>query len=421
MNKELLLSIIQELLPLVGDPPGIDNLNPESSQYRVNTHHYVSIDERFLQKLIDGLQKQDELVALDGTNAFSSPNGGRTLRIWDFAHWILAQCRFRNPLQVLEQLEDIIMSNKVLCTEVLVLWGLHPTEPINLTDEIDLVPLASLPSSQPKDELIGLNKYLHPIDLSLILRPRPKAALVHRFDHTPIFNPRHTDKKQIEHISREEVMRDIGLSLILLEDRPIFPIAHWYEVNEDVPIIGGVRGWGGKKLDWAFITQVDPKSYDKDIFRMHVQSYLELEKPFRNKLRIPLERLNSAKLWLATGETLNAAIELGIAIEALLTNDLESDAPISYTVRIRGAFFLGGNSDDRKLVYKQLKLLYTLRSLAAHNGYLPERVKIPINNDEKVEKSTSEFLALGCEICKRLISELMLAKRFPNWESLILG
>lgn len=117
-----------------------------------------------------------------------------------------------------------------------------------------------------------------------------------------------------------------------------------------------------------------------------------------------------------------AAIDLGIAAEALLTRDRDHDAPISYLLRTRGALLLGGSADERRDHYMTLRDLYNLRSKVAHQGEIIDYTSTPHSTSarEKLEQS-AEKLKRGEALCTRMIRQIIDTGSFPNWDELALG
>lgn len=111
------------------------------------------------------------------------------------------------------------------------------------------------------------------------------------------------------------------------------------------------------------------------------------------------------------------AIELGIALESLLLNDIESYTPLSYQLRLRGALLHGGTETDRANVYDLLYDIYDLRSKAAHGGKLKIRDKF--RNGQRMK--TESRLWQGIELCAHLIRKVAEQKKWPDWKSLVLG
>jgi hypothetical protein len=101
--------------------------------------------------------------------------------------------------------------------------------------------------------------------------------------------------------------------------------------------------------------------------RRYLSLYLQAPENLLRAIQIPISRLNQ---YYARLEDIEAAIDLGIALEVLFASDRSPDAPVGYLLRMRGALWLGGGAMRRKRHFDILKKAYDLRSQAAHTGTL---------------------------------------------------
>ena len=126
------------------------------------------------------------------------------------------------------------------------------------------------------------------------------------------------------------------------------------------------------------------------------------------RLRVALRRLGLAmrRHW-----SVDAAIDIGIALEALLGDDRPNDASITMTLRLRGSRLLGRNLEERLQISELLSSIYVVRSKAVHIGMLPEEVKGMKSND---------VLARGANLLAQLARHLILNGE-PQWDNLLFG
>ena len=107
-------------------------------------------------------------------------------------------------------------------------------------------------------------------------------------------------------------------------------------------------------------------------------------------------------------------IDIGIAIESLLLHDYQSNDPISFPFRLRGAWMLGRNYEEREKYQGLFKELYNCRCAAVHKGKLTQKKK-------KVGLSLAELAKKGDSLCVELIKKILQTKKLPDWNRLILG
>ncbi|MEQ9619490.1 MAG: hypothetical protein RIG61_09990 [Deltaproteobacteria bacterium] len=423
MEVDRIVRLVTETLPEVNDPPGIEYLNPDSSAYKINTLYHVSVPELHEQRLIELLSKQPELSQYDGGNASRSPSSSQSVRLKNFSDWILAQSRFRDPKEVVNQLETFVNQNTTTCTEVVVFWGIHPAEIVEVYNGIKLLPLESLAASVPKEDLIGVNRYVHPVDKSFSSSPRPRAALAREFEHSPILKVPGDSTKSGQDKSRQQLMEEIVHLLVVFDKTPVCKVAHWYQTEENTPLIGGVRAWSGisANLGSTLNKEIPQKKYEATSLQSFIKQYVELKPEIKDQLRTPLERLNSAMLWYSSGDVYNAAIDLRTAMESLLTYDLEHDAPIAFNIRLRGALLLGGEYNVKNWNYERFKLLYKICSHAVHKGKVKRTYSYTTLENVKERKSPHSVLAEGFELHTQLIEKIIEDGEFPDWDKLVLG
>lgn len=367
-------------------------LNPASALVQQLDRNAVTAPPAVVAAITNGLSSHPVLrrFARDGLRLSTSPGSGAGFGLEFVARWILAQTRHGDPLEAIGRLEALIEANAIECLEVTAVWGLNPSREVDLyaAEGIRLVRLDSVPSSQPRDELLEIPRVLEPTHDTLRLVPRPRAALVRSFRHAPLFlAPGATDP-----VGRDLalLMDEITLALSLVTEKGSAPIAHWFQLLGDPPLLTTVGGWGGKELKWAFIQRIEPSEYDAVEAHDVVASYLRLVTA-RPYLRETLTWLNRSML---EAELRDKALELGIALECLLLKKGDSKKK---TIARRGAQALGGGGKVLEANKARLETLYELRSRVAHEGTLPEEGKwvgdlVP----------TAEILRQGIRICADL-------------------
>jgi hypothetical protein len=132
-------------------------------------------------------------------------------------------------------------------------------------------------------------------------------------------------------------------------------------------------------------------------------------------LKIPLERLNRG---LAAASSVDCAIDVGLALEALLLGDLGPNDQLSLAFRLRGAWLLGANPSERKALWQDFRNIYDCRSSAVHKGKLP-------SGEYQVESgkvSADEFIRTrGRSVAANAVLKVIEGGASPDWAALILG
>jgi hypothetical protein len=121
------------------------------------------------------------------------------------------------------------------------------------------------------------------------------------------------------------------------------------------------------------------------------------------KLRLPLDISLSRRVKaMNTWNKINKAIDLGIALESVLTSPKTRDQ-LSLQIRLLGAKLASSEPDKRVKVYSTLKAVYNIRSSAVHNGMVDNTYKV----SGEGPKSSSDILNDGIAILGECLEEII--------------
>jgi len=309
------------------------------------------------------------------------PGGWSKVLFWEEAQWLLREGAKGTPERALDRLQSFVQENSVPLQRVGALWGLHPASPVPLTDSLTLVALAELEPSDAQTALMSSDVGgAHTFRL-----PKPRAALVHKFLHRPVYR-RAGDPAPVFTWDDKYFISDLALVLVLLADAPVLCVAEWYQTLPSVPVLGAGFGWGASLGEPRITQEILPRVYDADRASRHVRAFLALEPAERHRLLVALRRLNLA--WLRERPS-DIALEVGIALEALLTEPGDPNDSISYRLQIRAAVLLGGSAPERDAIAAQVSRLYALRSAAVHGTDIDWHCRGP----ETVRVSSEKYTA----------------------------
>lgn len=414
----------------------LETLNPECGLYQTIMNHGVDDCNGLVEQIVAVLSAIPQLSPYNDGYVRWSPKGETLVRLSTLAHWSLAQIRLQSPAKVVAQLEEFVSSDCAPMSEIIALWGLNPVSPIKLTDDVYLVSITDLIPSTARDTVTGIKQNLTGVS-SLLRGPSCTAALKRDFVHKDIrckegrlsaiakatsgaFTIQEFIQRQAEAMAAMKIpdpdpdtirMKEIAKCLCLLRDSSVCELAHWYESPLSTPIIGGVPGWDGQKIEHIFQFGAKPEDFDESSARLIVEGFLKLSNAERGRLYVPLSRLNTA---LREGDNPDRALDLGIALESSVGDDNPLD--LSYKVRQRGTFFLGGTPDDKRHNFNCLRKLYELRSKVAHGKNIGS--SFTLNGRQT---STDEFLKECCIICARLIRKFIESGLVSDWDEQLLG
>jgi len=327
------------------------------------------------------------------------------------ANWFLYRAEIVSSEKVAAELHQFISSSVIPGNDVLAISGISVHQEIKFTSDISLIPYAQLPDSRAKSSFNPYslsndnNGYLKLSGLNpLISSLPPTVALISKNPSQPKFVSQPSSIKENGWISKEQDLIDLCSCLTLIGPSSPMLLASWWEPDSYVPY-SRIYGFGASPKIFDLINRKTYSWTDENIQEALVlaQNYLKLKSEEKEKLLVPLERLNKMGCRI---NLVDQAIELGIAVEAVFLCDSEKNE-LSYRIQQRAAWFLGKDCEDRKKISKLFKDLYTCRSNAVHRGKISRR---------DIVETISEGAKQTAEAIKKIIMD-----GWPDWETLILG
>jgi hypothetical protein len=458
-HLKTLIDQLTALIPSVGDPEDVEGYEPDSADATIPRMHRVSVSNQDLQTLVIMLRSIPRLGDLEGGIAHHSPSDYGSISLDSIAHWLLAQARTCPPEDCVGHLMDAIEKNESPLLEIIPVWGISPRVSIDLGEGIKIVPIQDLPPSRLKDLFTGKKRHRFSFDIANS-SPRPGAAIVKETVHGPLYESSTSEaagasRRQGElmlsfltaptEAGRQAALAEVAktmdplqaardstsiynsaeelaLVVALCTTQPIFPLGQWYQRPFGLPLVGTIGGYSGPTNDHPFYIAVDQQDYPVAEIEALVQRYRSLDPHTRGRLKTPLSRLNQGRRQQAHHTVEAAAIDLGIAAEALLTQDRERDAPISFTLRARGTLLLNGTPEERRRNYEVLRDLYDLRSKVAHEGSIVDRANIPHSERDRARlDKASMTVRSGEAVCIALVRKIIETGQFPSWDALMFG
>ena len=298
------------------------------------------------------------------------------------------------------------------------LAGVALAEAVSLGEGIDLVPWGDVPESAIKwsfnsdsysQEFPSFQQQISnvPIKGNSAIRIRGAECQV-------LFSSQKNAKDEIEALTsqfseKHAQIGDVVRCIIAQSERPVAALGYWTEFDKKIANEMGVSSLShdGTIFDNTVRSWTSsPMILDSKSFPGLFHRFVELNSSEKKVMRISLDRLCKA---LRGGALVDKAIDLGIALEVILLHGIDENyrGELKYRSSIRGAAFLGGNSQERLEIFKHLKSVYDLRSKAVHTGNLAPKSKNEPPH-ETLEKATS--------ICAQLARKLIDRGSFPNWE-----
>lgn len=144
---------------------------------------------------------------------------------------------------------------------------------------------------------------------------------------------------------------------------PLYAIGKWVTPEDGVPAINYLHGWGSFLEVKPHIAVLSP-SQASAAAELHF-AFDALSTARRDLLSVPIRRLNSA---MVRPTTVDAAIDLGIAMEALFIPEAPQGKNRKHVLSARAAHRLATNEPDADRIRRLFEELYQDRNIAVHRG-----------------------------------------------------
>ena len=472
MDNEQIIQAVEKAIALgVGKVASPSAVLANSEEEALWAACHVGASGSTLHAVTQTLERQDDLRIFENGWMRWGWGGGGSTSLSAVADWLLANAIVHGARETVTAFAQFVKRNEASLYTVLAVNGLPITERIDLSNNLSLRTLNSLPPSRGRVNLAQL--FAGPGSSGRPTIPPGAAALVYEDKgFSPVLVSRDTvsipqsRRKQEELQKRHELLSDALRRLMPVDPRapeseqrdqaqqmeavlsqalgslslidlgmPSQEVHEQLRTREEslsdalrcLTLVGpcspvAIGTWsqlvgpgvpvtdgGGYAYnhETAFARPVALGPFDIDDARNIFGSYIDLPPKLRQELRIPMDRLNKAMR-----DTLAAdqAIDLGIALEGLLLHDLgKAQGELKYRLSIRGAWLRGGGEQGRLAHFSLLKTIYDLRSAAVHSGHLEDKEK------------NREILKKGMCLCGTLIRRIIDLGRWPDWTALTLG
>jgi hypothetical protein len=386
----------------------------------------ANVDEVQRLKVHDALSQHPDIAPLIGGYVNCGINSQKLLPE-NIAYWLLTRALQGGAKEAVEEFRIFLDSQHCEVEEYLAFSGLETDTSITLTAEVDLIPITDVPeslvtilSTDPEWSRYGRNAKGHVRRRTVVAMNSFGKSVWHTDPHiaTVALRIRHKRRPKllpapIDITNSLGKLLDIVLILAAATSTAMFPVTHWFSTTRETPL-SGVSGWDR----WFHLNALRPFATTKGIelrIAEIVAAWDALQNDVKSKLTIPLDRLNRA---LAAPSPVDCAIELGVALEALLLADLGPNEQLSLAFRLRGAWLLGETLGKRRELLRNFRDIYDCRSSAVHTGKLPTE-NLKVNGDKAAAHDfiTKHATRLAASAILRVIS----LKRFPEWREVLIG
>ncbi|OSI33024.1 HEPN domain-containing protein [Bradyrhizobium canariense] len=324
-----------------------------------------------------------------------------------FTAWLapilLGRAYFRAGIDdALAWLDRILQIRESELSIVMPLWGLKAERPLDLTEQVRLLPATEFSQSHY---------------LSQFMRPSPQNLPTYRWEPpSSVLLKRQTIESifaaadEIAEVDWSELdqLHDIRNCLALAGPVAVAGDIQWMEfTNPDLSdFISGT--WSRAQEIQAHI--LDFGSFDPELAIALVPAFLNLTGEARNKIYLASDRFVRALWRHDAGE---AALELGITLDSLLG---DGAGELVFKVGLRAALLIGGDLNERQQRREIVKKAYDLRSKVVHNGTAAKTVTFQGQN-----RLTKDFVGLAIRETAEVVRKVIILGGVPNWNDVELS
>ncbi len=289
--------------------------------------------------------------------------------------------------------------------------GISVCEATALVPGVELIPWSQVPACHQKT---AFEETGYPVEQEFHqIRAKPGAAVRILLPQRQVLFPSYPNLSDEEHkkrgddlTARYESVLDVVRCIVVQVAAIVGQTGSWLYVEDKIAreIAATGYSYGADLFDrTVFGASLTPQDVDGTRIRSLMQNLAYFPQKDLRALRIGVDRLRSSFREIFT---VDKAIDLGIALEALLLHDTGSDrGELKFRTAVRGAAFLGGSKTKRLRTLALLKSAYDHRSVAVHTGDLTKKPEIAL-------KEIQEAQSAAAEIARRIIA----MARFPKWD-----
>jgi len=399
MEKEPIITALNGALEATKGIP----LSGDTTDFAIILHYAEhdpsKVDPRIPQ-LIAVLAKDPSLEIFNGRMVVWPSNAMR-VEYRNLAGWLIRRGTEVGSSQAVADLARYVEATEIPCLLTMALSGITIEEPCDFGGGVKLLPWDALPDS-------GLKRHVHRQSFEGFSLRLPTAAIV-REETLP---KRHITPDEFQR-SRplltpldDARLQDALLCAGMIGPTAPYALATFLGAPAWVPVTtGGIamplpEGWPVHK-EWA-------KTQCSDAKALHL-AFLKLNTSRKELLRLAMQRLNRA---MRRRFSVDAAIDLGIALEALFLSDMDEErGEPTFRLRIRAARYLGSTKPDRDALFRLVGDLYGARSSAVHTGRVADQIR---------GRPMGDVLAEGYSVAARAVRR-MIIEGPPDWGQVMLG
>lgn len=361
MNRERIVRAISDALPAVPIPTGSSPQHALAGLLQLAVTEPARSDSRLVQ-LVAVLRAEPGYEAFDGYMQYFGYSGV-SVDLGALAGWMLLRAQAVGAEQAVADVDRYLSAAEIPAKYTSALAGLKLDARCSLTPDLELVPWRALPESFRK-------KYIFE-QFVLGHGSHWPTATIQRNVSVPKIHIKENERPPYQFTLPHREVEDALLCVGLVGPTAPYVLASWLEPAQWAPVIAG-SGYSMPHLEGLAIRGKWPETGCSDA-RLVWEAFGGVDESRKSQLRLAMQRLGSA---IRRPSPVDAAIDLGIVLEALFLHDAPDDrGELSYRLRVRAARYLGQDPDSRRQIFTLVGDLYSTRSIAAHTGQVPEKTR----------------------------------------------
>jgi len=349
--------------------------------------------------LLNVLRAEPELRVFDGMMQII-PGGASRIEYHTLTDWLIRRATTVGIDQSLQDLQRYIEATELPLELAVALSGLTPGATCDMGRGILFVPWDSLQDSSQKRSVwercvMGAPWFL---PTGALVRTVAIEKLHLHQDDFPCYAEQH-----LAPIDQTELY-DALMCMALVAPCAPHVVGSWVSIPQWAPVYGG--GMLLPQLEGIASSQPFPPEAAhraRDLF----EAFCALPANLKARLRLVMQRLNRA---MRRRVTVDASIDLGIALEALYLSDTGDDrGELTFRLKTRAARFLGTTEAERQNIFRLVGDLYGMRSSAVHTGLVSATIR-----GRPANEVLADGFALTADTTRRFI-----ASGEPDWNRVL--
>lgn len=314
----------------------------------------------------------------------------------------------------IDWLKKVLSTKSAVGLAVYTMRGLRVQEPVDLVDEIRIVPFDALPDSGQKQALVERLGMGSDIAAPWYLMEPPSAALIASVSIDP-FVSKPDEHPPLWHgagAALGQRFEGIRHCLAITCGSPVLPGPSWFQFEDtdlQSALLGMLTTLSHQEIVPLFMK--GQTELDATAAKQTVRAYFASEAKQRQRIRTAMERVH---LGLIRSSPADRMLEIAIALEALL---VDSAGENTFKVSLRASLLASNELQSRVADRAIIAAAYGLRSALMHSGQSPTTCTVR----GRGKMAAADVATRAVEIALAVLRRVVAMGRLPDWSALELS